>query len=147
MAVFKGQKEKLMLDGPENLNRLVTGAEIKGDLTTQTSIRLDGKVKGNINCGGKLVLGPNAKIIGNVTANQAEIEGEIEGHLFINQSLTLKSTALIKGNINTPKIHIEDGAVFNGKCNMTNSANIDEFIENYREIQEEKHMNVSDIVY
>jgi len=119
MAMFKAQKEKLMLDGPENLNRLVIGAEIKGDLTTQTSVRLDGVIVGKVTCGGKLVLGPKAKVIGNIYSNHAEIEGEIEGDLIINEKLVLRSTARVKGNIITQKILIEDGAEFNGSCVMS----------------------------
>lgn len=119
MAIFKAQKEKLMLDGPENLNRLVIGAEIKGDLTTQTSIRLDGVIVGKVTCGGKLVLGPKAKVIGNIYSNQAEIEGEIEGDINVREKLVLRSTSVVKGNIITQKILIEDGAEFNGSCEMS----------------------------
>ena len=119
MAIFKAQKEKLMLDGPENLNRLVIGAEIKGDLTTQTSIRLDGIIVGKVTCGGKLVLGPKAKVIGNVYSINAEIEGQIEGDITIHEKLVLRSTSIVKGNIITQKILIEDGAEFNGSCEMS----------------------------
>lgn len=119
MAIFKGQKEKLMMDGPENLNRLVLGAEIVGDLTTQTSVRLDGKITGNLNCGGKLVLGNTGVIKGNVECLQAEIEGTIEGDITIHERLVLRASAIVQGAIFSPKIMIEDGAVFNGNCSMT----------------------------
>lgn len=126
MAVFRAQKEKLMLDGPENLNRLVIGAEIKGDLITQTSIRLDGTIVGAVTCGGKLVLGPKAKVIGNIYSKEAEIEGEVAGDLAIQGKLVLRSTSRVKGNIVTPKILIEDGAEFNGSCVMSVDNEVDD---------------------
>jgi cytoskeletal protein CcmA (bactofilin family) len=118
MAVFKTQKEKLTTDGPDKLNRIVDGANIKGDMTVVTSIRIDGTVEGNINCAAKLVLGESGKIVGNILSQNAEIEGNIVGELVIQDRLVLKSTARITGNINTQSIIIEEGAIFDGVCKM-----------------------------
>jgi len=122
MAVFKTQKEKLTTDGPDKLNRIVDGALIKGDMTVITSIRIDGTVEGNINCAAKLVLGESGKIIGNILSHNAEIEGHIEGELVIQERLVLKSSARITGNINTQSIIIEEGAIFDGVCQMKNTS-------------------------
>lgn len=123
MAVFKTQKEKLTTDGPDKLNRIVDGALIRGDMTVITSIRIDGTVEGNINCAAKLVLGESGKIVGNVLSHNAEIEGHIEGELVIQERLVLKSTARITGNINTQSIIIEEGALFDGVCQMKSTSN------------------------
>ncbi len=119
MAVFKSQKEKLITDGPDKLNRIVDGAVIKGDITVVTSIRIDGQIEGNINCAAKLVLGESGKIVGNISSQQAEIEGYIEGELNVSERLVLKNTARILGNITTASIIIEEGAVFEGVCKMS----------------------------
>jgi cytoskeletal protein CcmA (bactofilin family) len=121
MAVFKTQKEKLTTDGPDKLNRIVDGANIKGDMTILTSIRIDGTVEGNINCAAKLVLGESGKIVGNILSQHAEIEGHIEGELVIQERLVLKNTARITGNIQTQSIIIEEGAIFDGVCKMKNT--------------------------
>jgi cytoskeletal protein CcmA (bactofilin family) len=123
MAVFKTQKEKMTMDGPDKLNRIVDGAQINGNLTLVTSIRIDGVVEGNINCAAKLVLGESGKIVGNVLSQNAEIEGNIEGELFIQERLVLKSTARITGNINAQSVVIEEGAIFDGVCKMKGSQN------------------------
>jgi cytoskeletal protein CcmA (bactofilin family) len=121
MAVFKTQKEKLVTDGPDKLNRIVDGAEIKGDISVVTSIRIDGLVHGNISCAAKLVLGESGKIIGNIISANAEIEGEVEGELQIQERLILKNTSKIQGNIVTQSIIIEEGAQFDGVCKMNNA--------------------------
>ena len=121
MAVFKTQKEKLITDGPDKLNRIVDCAEIRGDMSIVTSIRIDGVVNGNISCAAKLVLGESGKIVGNVISQSAEIEGFVEGELQIQERLVLKSTARIQGNIITQSIVIEEGAVFDGVCKMSNA--------------------------
>jgi cytoskeletal protein CcmA (bactofilin family) len=121
MAVFKTQKEKLVTDGPDKLNRIVDGAEIRGDISVVTSIRIDGLVHGNISCAAKLVLGETGKIVGNVICQNAEVEGLVEGELQIQDRLVLKSTAKIYGNIITQSIVIEEGAIFDGVCKMNNA--------------------------
>jgi cytoskeletal protein CcmA (bactofilin family) len=124
MGILKGNKEKLMLDGPENLNRLGAGTELKGAISTQTSMRLDGIVLGDVTCGGKLVVGAKGLITGNVYVKQAEIEGAIQGDLEVTETLILRASARINGNIKTAKLTIEDGAVFNGSCNMSADSEI-----------------------
>lgn len=122
MAVFKTQKDKLVTDGPDKLNRIVDGAIIKGDVSVVTSIRIDGQIEGNVNCAAKLVLGESGKIVGNIVSQQAEIEGHVEGELHVQERLVLKNTARIHGNISTLSIIIEEGAVFDGVCKMNNSS-------------------------
>jgi cytoskeletal protein CcmA (bactofilin family) len=101
-------------DSPERLNRLVSGVKLNGDLTTESSLRLEGQVIGNIKCTGKFVLGSTGKLIGDLIADESEIEGVIEGDVTISGLLTLKKTAIIKGSITTKRIVIEDGAQIGG---------------------------------
>jgi cytoskeletal protein CcmA (bactofilin family) len=146
--MFRGNKEKLMLDGPENLNRLGAGTELKGDIDTQTSMRVDGIIVGNVSCGGKLVLGQKGLITGNINVKQAEIEGTIQGDLKVTETLILRSSARIDGNMITSKLTIEDGAVFNGQCVM--SANSELHVlekEIIRETVEQVKAEPEDIVY
>jgi cytoskeletal protein CcmA (bactofilin family) len=146
--MFKGNKEKLMLDGPENLNRLGAGTELNGDIATQTSMRVDGIIVGNVSCGGKLVLGQKGLITGNITVKQAEIEGTVQGDLKVTETLILRSSARIDGNMITSKLTIEDGAVFNGQCVM--SANSELHVlekEIIRETVEQVKAEPEDIVY
>jgi cytoskeletal protein CcmA (bactofilin family) len=67
---------------------------------------------------GRLVVGPNGKIEGNVTCQNAELEGQIKGKLQVQQLLTLKSTAKVEGDMITDKLAIEPGANFTGSCSM-----------------------------
>ena len=122
MAVFKSQKEKLVNDGPDKLNVIVDGAVIKGDINVLTSIRIAGKVEGNVSCAAKFVLSDSGMVIGNISTQSAEIEGVVEGELKIQDRLVLKSTARIKGNIQTKILVIEEGATFEGVCNMVSSS-------------------------
>lgn len=97
---------------------LAKNTSLAGDLESTGDITMDGKLEGNIHCGGKFVMGQTAVVEGNVFAQHAEISGEITGKVEIKELLTLKSTAIIHGDINTGKLVIEAGAKFNGNCKM-----------------------------
>lgn len=110
-------KEETPAGGLHNV--LSSGSAIKGNVMADTDFRLDGKVEGDILCGGKIVIGPKGSVLGNVTAENAEIMGEIAGCVKVNGKLVLKSTARIAGDICIRSIEIEPNARFNGKCIMS----------------------------
>lgn len=112
--MFKGEKNKSKPESPDRLNRLVSGTELTGDLTTNSSLRIDGKIDGNVVCNGKLVLGQDGLISGNINATEVELDGTVEGHIVAEVLLTLHQTAIVKGDIRTGRLVIEDGAQIEG---------------------------------
>lgn len=100
------------------INLIGSGTTINGDIQSSGDVRIDGTLTGNITLNGRLVIGPNGKIEGNVICQNADISGEIKGKVQIAEMLSLKATAKILGDIATGKISIEPGAVFTGTCNM-----------------------------
>ncbi len=100
-------------------NQISVGTSIVGDINSEFDIRIDGKLTGNIETKGKLVLGPSGNIDGNVTCNNSVIEGKIEGKITVSELLTLKNTSLVSGDIIANKLSIEPGAKFTGNCDMS----------------------------
>jgi cytoskeletal protein CcmA (bactofilin family) len=103
---------------PEKLNRIVSGTDIEGVVVSDSNIRIDGNVKGDIKVKGRLVVGPTGSIRGEVTCENADIEGHLVGKVTVNGLLSLKSTARLDCDITAKKLAIEPGAVFTGKCEM-----------------------------
>jgi cytoskeletal protein CcmA (bactofilin family) len=123
--MFKSKSDKQMAkqsdySSPDKLNRIVEGTRIEGAVNSDSNIRIDGEVKGNILTKGRVVIGPKGKIIGEVTCQNAEIEGMIEGKIIVEDLLSLKASAKIEGEIFTSKLAIDPGATFTGSCNMGN---------------------------
>lgn len=121
--MFGSNKEKQVVSssgGGASLshNSLVHGTKIKGDVYSESDIRIDGEVEGSIQCQAKLVLGPRAIIKGKIVCRNARIEGRVEGNVNVTEVLDLRKTAFIQGDILTKKLIIEEGAVFNGSCQM-----------------------------
>ena len=102
----------------EQLNRVIAGTEITGDIVSTSGILIEGDVIGNISCSGQVKHGNSGKLKGNLVCVNAEIEGALEGELTIENLLILRSTARIKGDIEALKLNIEEGAFFEGACVM-----------------------------
>lgn len=113
-------KKALNMDAnsPDKLNRIVEGTSIVGDIQSDSNIRIDGRLKGTVATKGRLVIGKNGFIEGEVICNDADIEGELKGTIKANGLLSLKSTSKLEGDILTGKLAIEPGASFSGSCSM-----------------------------
>ncbi len=100
------------------INRIVEGTAVEGDIQSESNIRIDGKFVGTINTKGRLVVGPSGVVEGTVLCENSEIEGKLKGKINVMQLLSLKATAKVEGDIATDKLSIEPGASFSGTCSM-----------------------------
>ena len=112
------RKEKTHFENADRVNKLVEGTKIIGDIISETNIRIDGEVQGNITTSAKVVIGENGLLKGNLQCQEADIEGRIEGKLMVEGLLILREQSNIQGDIYTNKLHIEEGAIFLGACKM-----------------------------
>ena len=118
----KTEEKKSVVDMGNTSNVISKETQITGNIQAQGNIRIEGTVEGTIQSKNKIVVGDSALIKGNITSVEAEISGKIEGEVYCSDSLYLKKTAIILGNISTQKLIVENGAIFNGKCQMNSSA-------------------------
>jgi len=101
-------------------NALAAGTFVKGDIKAEEDFRIDGKLEGNIECAGKVIVGPQAEIKGNIQCQNTDLLGNITGNIMIYEVASLKSSVRFAGEIVAKYIEIEPGAVFNGTCKMIN---------------------------
>jgi len=102
-------------------NIISIGTKITGDIETDGDFRIDGNIEGNVNSKGKVVVGNNGFVKGEIICNNAEISGSISGKVNVSELLSLKSSSKVNGDIKTGKLSIEPGAVFTGTCAMGNN--------------------------
>ncbi|MDR1592856.1 MAG: polymer-forming cytoskeletal protein [Prevotellaceae bacterium] len=101
-----------------NVNRICEGTEITGSVKSSTDFRIDGRIEGNVQCGGRIIIGEKGYVKGEIVSKNMEISGQIIGTVSVDELLSLKSSAVVEGEITTRKLYIEVGAVFNGSCHM-----------------------------
>ena len=89
------------------------------DINSNGDIRIDGTLKGSIKTEGKVVLGKEGVVEGDVVCQNADISGTIKAKITVSNLLSLKKeTAKLNGDIVTNKLSIEPGAEFTGSCSM-----------------------------
>ena len=94
---------------------------MKEILNRDSDIRIDGKLIGSLTCGGKVIIGPNGAIDGDIKCKNALIEGSFNGLLSVVDTLTVNQGAKIKGDVTTEKLVVHSGAEFNVTCSMGES--------------------------
>lgn len=104
------------------------GTVLKGDISSNSDLRIDGTVIGNIKSGAKIIVGTSGVVEGDITGNNADITGKVNGDIRARELLQLKGECLVSGNIYAGKLQVEPSATFNGQCHM--GANIVEMNNN-----------------
>ncbi len=94
------------------------GTEFKGVLSFEGTIRVDGKVEGEVVSKDTLIVGDGAFLQGEITIGTLICSGKIVGNVNANQKVHIIAPAIIQGNIKTPKLIIEEGVTFDGKSEM-----------------------------
>ncbi len=112
-------KKPAAIDPNVSINIISKGTEIFGDINSHGDMRIEGVVKGSLNCKARIVIGESGEVKGNITANDAVISGKVVGNVMVSEHLFLKSTAKVFGDLMVGKMVVENGAEFNGSCKMT----------------------------
>ena len=112
------KKSGIMPTSPNAINSLVKGTKIEGTISSDSDFRVDGQIKGTLNCKAKVIIGPTGFINGEIRCNNAVIEGRFEGTLKVKELLNVRETAQVSGDIDTNKLIVQSGAVFNVSCQM-----------------------------
>lgn len=89
-----------------------------GDLDTSGSLRIDGKLEGNIRRADTVVLGVGATMSGDVHAREVVIGGSITGNIHASERVELQATAIVTGDVLTQTILVQEGGVVNGRVLM-----------------------------
>ncbi len=94
------------------------GTEFKGVLSFEGTIRVDGKVEGEVVSKDTLIAGDAAYLQGEIAIGTIISSGKIVGNVVATQKVHILAPGVIHGNIKTPKLIIEEGVTFDGKCEM-----------------------------
>jgi len=98
------------------------GTTLKGDINSNSDLRIDGTIIGNVSSASKIVIGANGSVEGNISGNQADIVGKVTGNIKTKDLLQLRGDCVVKGNVYAGKLQVEPTAIFNGQCHMGSAA-------------------------
>ena len=92
--------------------------EIIGEIKFNDSFRIDGKFKGKILSGNTLIIGENGDVEADIEVRSVSINGKVKGSINTMDRVEIFSKGRVTGKIIAPKLIIEEGAFFQGSCQM-----------------------------
>lgn len=96
------------------------GTSFEGKLTFEGTVRIDGRLVGEIFSDDILVIGEGADVKAKIDVGTLIVEGNIEGNVRAARLIELHAPARVKGNLETPQLYIDKGVIFEGNCKMEN---------------------------
>ena len=92
--------------------------EFDGKFSFTGTVRIDGKLSGEIFSNGTLIVGESAVIRAQIQVADMIISGEVHGDIFAERRIEIIFPGKLFGNIETPKLVLEEGVIFEGNCKM-----------------------------
>lgn len=112
---------------PKDVNAFIgKNSEFVGKLTFEGTVRIDGRVDGEIFSKGTLIIGPGADIKATVNVDVVIISGNMHGDINARKRVELRAPGKLYGNIATPSLVVEQGVIFEGNTKMENLADVPE---------------------
>ncbi len=103
----------------EILSILQEGVEISGEMSFAHGLRVEGVIKGSIQSESSLTIGPRGRVEADVRIRKISISGEFRGVIRAADRVEIHREGKVYGDLYTPCLIIEAGALFEGKCNMS----------------------------
>lgn len=95
------------------------GSSFKGELEFEDTMRIDGRFNGKITSKNELIIGDAAHIEGDLHVGRIAISGTVVGKITASQRVEIHRNGKVYCDIDTPALIIEEGALFQGSCTMS----------------------------
>lgn len=101
------------------LNTIIgKGSVIEGKIKIKNSVRIDGKIKGEITSTGTVTIGSDGEVEGTINAANVIVGGRVRGKMNVKSKIILEKNSVLIGDLITQKLNIAEGAIFDGNCIM-----------------------------
>lgn len=123
----------------EELNGFMDqGTEIDGELRFKNTFRIDGKVKGRIHSDNLLIVGETGQVDAEIDCAVVSIRGTVTGRVQGRQRIELLAGSRVNATLVSPRLVIEEGAFFQGQCDMAGAGGEPPAREAQRKADEER---------
>jgi cytoskeletal protein CcmA (bactofilin family) len=115
MSFLRKRKPAAPLPVGDGYSVLDAQLRITGDIETDGTLRIDGRLEGSVRRGGVVILGVGASVKGSIVANEVVVGGTVEGDIHAAQRVELQPTAVVTGDIEAGTILIQEGGALRGR--------------------------------
>ena len=100
---------------------LDAGSHMQGELHFEDTFRIDGQLTGGVVSNGDLIVGERGEVDGHIRVRRLFVSGVARGQLEATEQIEITGTGRVFADLDTPILKIEEGALFEGRCAMTNA--------------------------
>ena len=105
--------------GGEDVANIGKSITIKGDLTGNEDLVIDGNIEGRIDLpNNQLTIGPEGKIKADIHAKSAVVVGHVSGNVSATERIEVQASGIVDGDVRSPRLVVQEGAVLNGAVEM-----------------------------
>jgi cytoskeletal protein CcmA (bactofilin family) len=106
---------------PQRVSQTLLGAtfSIKGDVSADENITIEGIVEGTITTTRDVVVASEGRVRADIRAATIIISGKVRGNVTATNKVDLQATGQLEGNIHSPKLAIAESALFKGSIDMS----------------------------
>jgi len=94
------------------------GASFEGKLTFEGTVRVDGKLKGEVFSDDVLIVGEGAYVEAEIDIGEIIIQGTVVGNIRAKRAIEIHAPGRVKGDLHTPSLQIDKGVIFEGRSFM-----------------------------
>lgn len=98
--------------------RVASGARFEGKILGSADLRIDGELVGEVAVPAMVVVGPEGRVTGPISARVIRVAGRVAGDLRGTERVEIAATANLEGDIAAPRVTIAEGAFFKGRVEM-----------------------------
>ena len=104
--------------GDDNITLLAKGVLLKGEIHVEGTVRIDGRLEGEIQTKGQVIIGEDGLVQGTIMAGTVISSGRIKAKVTAMERVQLMKTATLIGEVHTPVLMMEEGARIQGVTDM-----------------------------
>ncbi|MBA3754474.1 MAG: polymer-forming cytoskeletal protein [Nitrospira sp.] len=102
----------------DNITLLAKGVLLRGEIRVEGTVRIDGRLEGDLQTTGTVVIGEDGVVQGTISAGTIINSGKIKATVRVTDRLQLLKTGILVGEVHAPSFSMEDGAKFQGLSDM-----------------------------
>jgi cytoskeletal protein CcmA (bactofilin family) len=95
---------------------------VRGDIETEGTLRIDGRLEGSIRRADVVVLGTGASVVGDISAREVIVGGTVHGNVVATERVELQPSAVVTGDIEAGAIMIHEGCSVQGRLSVNPDA-------------------------
>src|SRR4051812_28262739 len=87
---------------------------IRGEISTEGTIRVDGRIEGRLHRADTLIIGTNGVVVGDIEAREVIVSGTVEGNIVADRRVELHASASVRGDVRSAAMLLHEGGSMNG---------------------------------